>query len=53
MRDFATSKYQRNKVSANRVKVQRKPLDLKKYLRPLGRIAFGIGYSWCLHLRYL
>ena len=43
MRDFATSKYQRNKVSANRVKVQRKPLDLKKYLRPLGRIAFGIA----------
>ncbi|HEY3307714.1 MAG TPA: FtsQ-type POTRA domain-containing protein [Desulfuromonadaceae bacterium] len=42
MRDFATSKYQRNKVSANRVKVQRKPLDLKKYLRPLARVSFGI-----------
>lgn len=39
MRDFATSKYQRKKVTANKVKVQRKPLDLKKYLRPLGKIA--------------
>ena len=42
MRDFATSKYQCKKVTANRVKVQRKPLDLKKYLRPLGRIALGL-----------
>jgi cell division protein FtsQ len=39
MRDFANSKYQRRKVSPNKVKVQRKPLDLKKYLRPLGKIA--------------
>ena len=42
MRDFATSKYQCKKVTANRVKVQRKPLDLKKYLRPLGKIALGL-----------
>lgn len=41
MRDFANSRYQRRKVSPNKVKIQRKPLDLKKYLRPLGRIAAG------------
>ncbi len=39
MRDFSSSTYQRKKVASNRVKVQREPLDLKKYLRPLGRIA--------------
>lgn len=36
MRDFATSKYQRSKVSPNKVKVQRKPIEWSKYLRPLG-----------------
>lgn len=35
MRDFAAPKRQRKKVQINKVKVQRKPLDLKKYLRPL------------------
>lgn len=39
MRDFSSSTYQRKKVAPNRVRVQREPLDLKKYLRPLGRIA--------------
>jgi len=42
MRDFANSKYQRQKVAQNKVKVQRKPLDLKKYLRPLSIIAAGL-----------
>jgi len=42
MRDFANSKYQRRKVALNKVKVQRKPLNLKKYLRPLGIIAAGL-----------
>lgn len=43
MRDLATSTYQRKKVAANRVKVQRKPLNLKKYLRPLGKISLAIS----------
>lgn len=38
MRDFASSTYQRKKVQVNRVKVQRKPLDLKKYLNPLKKM---------------
>lgn len=42
MRDFANSSYQRRKVTPNKVKIQRKPLDLKKYLRPLGKIAAGL-----------
>lgn len=41
MRDYANSKYQRRKAAPNKVKIQRKPLDLKKYLRPLGKIAAG------------
>ena len=43
MRDFATSTYQRKKVTANRTKVQRTPLNLKKYLRPLGKITLGLS----------
>ena len=43
MRDFSSSTYQRKKVSVNRVKVQRKPLNLRKYLRPLGKILFGLS----------
>jgi cell division septal protein FtsQ len=39
VRDFASSKYQRNKVAANKSKVQRKPIEWRKYLRPLGTIA--------------
>ena len=42
MRDLSTPRYQRKKVAANRVKVQRKPLNLKKYLRPLGKIMLGL-----------
>lgn len=42
MRDFSSSTYQRKKVSANRVRVQRKPLNLRKYLRPLGKILPGL-----------
>jgi cell division septal protein FtsQ len=42
MRDYASPRYQRKKVSANRAKKQRKPLNLKKYLRPLLMIALGL-----------
>lgn len=43
MRDFANSSYQRRKVAPNRVKIQRKPLDFKKYLRPLKIAATGVA----------
>ncbi len=43
MRTLCSSTYQRKKVAPNRVKVQREPLNLKKYLRPLGRIALGLA----------
>lgn len=43
MRDFANSTYQRRKVAPNKVKIQRKPLDLKKYLKPLARITGGLA----------
>ncbi|MEI6205492.1 MAG: FtsQ-type POTRA domain-containing protein [Desulfuromonadales bacterium] len=42
MRDFANSTYHRRKVAPNKVKIQRKPLDLKKHLRPLVKIAAGL-----------
>ena len=42
MRDFANSAYQRRKVTPNKVKIQRNPLNLKKYLRPLAKIAAGL-----------
>lgn len=43
MRTLYSSTYQSKKVAPNRVKVQREPLNLKKYLRPLGRIALGLA----------
>ena len=43
MRDFANSSYQRRKVAPNRVKIQRTPLDLNKYLRPLKTAAAGLA----------
>ena len=44
MRDFSkTSNQRKKKVAVNRVKVQRKPLNLKKYLQPLGKIALGLA----------
>ncbi len=43
MRDFSNSTYQRAKVARNKVKIQRKPLDLKKYLRPLKTIITGLA----------
>lgn len=43
MRDFAASPYHRKKVAANKVKIQRQPLDLKKYLRPLGKVTLGLS----------
>ncbi|MBC7962240.1 MAG: FtsQ-type POTRA domain-containing protein [Steroidobacteraceae bacterium] len=42
MKDFAKSSYQRRKVAPNKVRIQRKPLNLKKYLRPLARISAGL-----------
>jgi cell division septal protein FtsQ len=42
VRDYANSSNQRRKVAPNKVKIQRKPLDLKKYLRPLKMIATGV-----------
>lgn len=43
MRDYANSSYQRKKVAPNKVKIQRTPLDLKKYLRPLKSVAAGLA----------
>lgn len=45
MRDYANNKYQGKKVAANRVKVQKQPRDLKKYLRPLARFACGAALA--------
>lgn len=42
MRDFAHSSHQRRKVAPNKAKIQRTPLDLKKYLRPLKFAAAGL-----------
>src|ERR1039457_1370851 len=43
MRDFSKATCPRKKkVPANRVKVQRKPLNLKKYLRPLKNVTLGL-----------
>lgn len=42
MQDFANSRYQSRKAPINKAKIQRKPLDLKKHLRPLGKIAAGV-----------
>lgn len=54
MRDFSTSTYQRKKVAVNKVKVQRKPIQWEKYLRPLGTIALGIaGLSLVAGIVYL
>jgi cell division protein FtsQ len=41
VRDFSTSTYQRRKVAVNKVKVQRKPIEWGKYLRPLRTITLG------------
>jgi len=43
VRDFANSSYQRRKVAPNKIKIQRKPLDLGKFLRPLKPLAFGLA----------
>ncbi|MDD2581168.1 MAG: FtsQ-type POTRA domain-containing protein [Desulfuromonadaceae bacterium] len=43
MRDYANSSYQRRKVAPNKVKVQRKPVDLKKYLRLFKTLAIGLA----------
>ena len=43
MKDFANSSYQRRKVTPNKVKIKRTPIDLKKYLRPVVKISFGLA----------
>jgi cell division protein FtsQ len=43
VRDFAKSSHQRKKVAQNKVKIKRKPLDLKKFVRPLKTIAAGVA----------
>jgi cell division septal protein FtsQ len=43
VRDFSASKYQRSKVTPNKVKIQRKPIQWGKYLRPLGTIALALA----------
>jgi len=43
VRDFSSSTYQRKKVAVNKVRIQRKPIEWGKYLRPLGRIALGLA----------
>jgi len=43
MRDFANSSNQRKKVAPNKIKIQRKPIDFKKYLRPLKIIITGVA----------
>jgi cell division septal protein FtsQ len=46
VRDFSNSTYQRKKVAANKVKIQRKPINWGKYLRPLRVIVLGAaGFS--------
>jgi cell division septal protein FtsQ len=42
VRDFANSSYQRKKIAPNKVKIQRKPLDFSKLLRPLQALAAGL-----------
>jgi cell division septal protein FtsQ len=54
VRDFSTSTYQRKKVAVNKVKIQRKPIQWGKYLRPLGTIALGLaGVSLMAGIIYL
>jgi len=43
VRDFSTSRYQRTKVAANKVKIQRKPIEWGKYLRPLRICALALS----------
>ncbi len=43
MRDYSKTVTPRKKIAPNKVKTQRQPLDLKKYLRPLKKV--GLGFS--------
>lgn len=43
MRDFADSTYRTRKVAANRVKVQRQPINWGRYLRPLTTITLWLA----------
>ena len=43
MRDFSSSKYQRKKVTANKIRIQRKPIEWRKYLRPLGTLTLALA----------
>lgn len=54
MRDFSASNYKGKKIAANKIRVQRKPLNLKKYLRPLYKVglaitAIAVIYLVCLY----
>jgi cell division septal protein FtsQ len=54
VRDFSTSTYRSRKVASNKVRIQRKPIEWGKYLRPLGTIALGIaGVSLAAGVVYL
>jgi cell division septal protein FtsQ len=54
VRDFSTSTYRSRKVAVNKVRIQRKPIEWRKYLRPLGAIALGIaGVSLAAGVVYL
>jgi len=43
VRDYSSSRYERKKLAVNKVKIQRKPINWGKYLRPLGRISLGLA----------
>jgi len=54
MQDFATSTYQRRKVSPNRVKVRREPIDLSRYLKPIKSMAtYMAGAMLCCALIFV
>ena len=41
MRDLSASRHKNKKTAANRIRVQRKPLNLKKFLRPLQKFSLA------------
>ena len=54
MRDFSSSKYQRKKVTANKIRIQRKPIEWRKYLRPLGTLTLALaGFSLIFGVLYI
>jgi len=54
VRDFSSSKYQRKKVTANKIRIQRKPIEWRKYLRPLGTLTLALaGFSLIFGVLYI